>query len=134
MTILSHSYTGYHTGLTLLQLLMRVLVALLLEPSAAGVTAMSRRLHDTALQRLMRIGPQYPVHFRNVMHTCPELKQRLEAAVKVQQAAAAAAAATAQQRHLSAAAASAIKQTPAKPSIQLKMDFSNFGSGTSSTS
>ena len=75
----------------------------------------SRQLiHDTALQRLIAIGPKYPQPFRSVMTSSPELKARLEAAIKSSQ--------------------SAIKPDKqvtrtgpsTKPTITLKMDFSNF--------
>jgi hypothetical protein len=84
----------------------------------------SNKLHDYALQRLMKIGPQYPSDFRTVMQSCPELKLRLEGAVKASQL-----------RHTNTSAESAADlaaaklaaSQPTQPSIKLKMDFSNFG-------
>jgi hypothetical protein len=109
-------------------LVMRVLVSLLLEPSAvSSAPAASLKLHDNALQRLTKLGPLYPAQFRSVVVAAPELKVRLEAAIKAQQ----------QQQHSKEQAAKAggrasgssahPANAPAKPSITLKMDFSNFG-------
>ena len=82
----------------------------------------SKSLHDHALQKLMRIGPQYPAQFRTVMQTTSELRTRLEAAVKAQQASAAAAPISTPKNLPQSKPA----QQPSKPSITLKTNFSNF--------
>ena len=117
-------------GIDLLQLLMPIMVSFLVDPSAlSSASAITRRLHDNVLQRLIKIGPQYPTQFRQIMQTCPDLKARLEAAIKAQQQASQ----QAQQQHkagargVGAPGSGSVAAQPAKPSIKLKMDFSNFG-------
>lgn len=67
-------------------LLLPLLVSFLLDENAlSSAPSASRSLHDSALKDLMRIGPQHPALFRSVMGSCPELKSRLEAAVRVNQ-------------------------------------------------
>lgn len=84
-----------------------------------------RILHDNALQRLIKIGPQYPAHFRSVMQSRPELKARLESAVKAQQEVTSGSGQgqVKGQGHK----VTGVATQPAKPSIKLKTDFSNFG-------
>lgn len=70
----------------LVSLLLPLLVSFLLDENAlSSAPSASRSLHDLALNDLMRIGPQHPALFRSVMGSCPELKSRLEAAVRVNQ-------------------------------------------------
>uniref|UniRef100_A0AAV2JD53 LAA1-like C-terminal TPR repeats domain-containing protein n=1 Tax=Knipowitschia caucasica TaxID=637954 RepID=A0AAV2JD53_KNICA len=70
----------------LVSLLLPLLVSFLLDENALGsAPSASRSLHDSALKDLMRIGPQHPAAFRSLMSSCPELKSRLEAAVKMSQ-------------------------------------------------
>lgn len=79
----------------------------------------ARMLHDEALQRITTIGPRYPEQFRTIMSSQLELKSKLEAAVKLNQASV-----RAQQ-----AAEKLVKMPqnqPAKPTIALKTNFSNF--------
>ena len=81
----------------------------------------SVKLHDNALQSLMKIGPQYPAHFRSVMQSSPDLRSLLEGAVKVQKERGS----STDGRDGSKAALAASSQ-PAKPTITLKTNFGNF--------
>ena len=63
----------------------------------------------------MKIGPKYPGPFRSIMSSQPELKSRLENAVRANQA-------SAKPKQPAVQA----KVAPAQPSIKLRMDFSNF--------
>lgn len=63
----------------------------------------------------MKIGPKHPQPFKSIMTLSPELKQRLEKAIRAHQASSQAKAPKAQP-----------KVAPAQPSIKLRMDFSNF--------
>ncbi|CAH0402325.1 unnamed protein product [Chilo suppressalis] len=74
-----------------------------------------RSLHDFALQWLNRIGPKYPQEFKQMMQS-QELRLRLESAVKASQAA----------RAARTAAPRPILTRPARPTIQLRTDFSDF--------
>ena len=77
----------------------------------------SRALHEQALQKLMKIGPLYPAAFKSVISGAPDLKSKLEGAIRANQAAV----------NKMKAQHSQVKQAmPAAPSIKLKMDFSNF--------
>lgn len=97
----------------LLALLVPTLISYLLDGTAfAEAGAASRSLHEFALQNLMRIGPLYPRAFKTVMSAAPELKSRLETAVRASQA--------------SQAKAAARQPTPAvhaAPTIKLKTSF-----------
>ena len=106
----------------MLSLLVPVLVSYLVDtPRLSACTQYVRTLHDHALARLMKIGPQYPAQFRSVMAAAPDMRTRLEAAVKAQQALSGPAA----MKH-AIAMAKANGAKPAKPTIKLKTDFSNF--------
>ncbi|XP_071457596.1 HEAT repeat-containing protein 5B isoform X2 [Marmota flaviventris] len=78
----------------LLALLVPTLISYLLdENSFASASSVSKDLHEFALQNLMHIGPLYPHAFKTVMGAAPELKVRLETAVRASQASKAKAAA-----------------------------------------
>ena len=97
---------------------MPILVSYLLDGKDLAVASKpSRELHDCALETLMKIGPRYPEQFRTVMSTSVDLKPKLEAAVKIDQAAKA--------RLKSKPVTKAVAE-PSKPTITLKTDFSNF--------
>ncbi|CAB1311701.1 unnamed protein product [Coregonus sp. 'balchen'] len=70
-------------------------------------------LHEFALQNLMRIGPLYPAAFKTVIGAAPELKTRLESAVRANQASSKA----------KAAALLAQPTVQAAPTIKLKTSF-----------
>ncbi|XP_044515519.1 HEAT repeat-containing protein 5B [Gracilinanus agilis] len=97
----------------LLALLVPTLISYLLDENAfdSALTA-SKDLHEFALQNLMHIGPLYPHAFKTVMGAAPELKTRLETAVRASQA--------------SKAKAAARQPAPAihsAPTIKLKTSF-----------
>lgn len=95
---------------TMLELLVPLFV------SSLSSSSDRKLVHESLLQKLTAIGRKYPTPFRTIM--TPDLKSRLEAAIK------------------SSAAANAAKQVKrggqtgqtgrAQPAIALKMDFSNF--------
>ncbi|XP_015428057.1 PREDICTED: HEAT repeat-containing protein 5B [Myotis davidii] len=71
----------------LLALLVPTLISYLLDENAfASANTASKDLHEFALQNLMHIGPLYPHAFKTVMGAAPELKVRLETAVRASQA------------------------------------------------
>lgn len=75
---------------------------------------MARRLTSGASSAPIQVGPAYPQAFRTVVGLAPQLKQRLEAAIKAGKGGG------------SGAGAAAQRSASAAPKIQLKMDFSNF--------
>ncbi|XP_035795825.1 HEAT repeat-containing protein 5B-like isoform X2 [Anopheles albimanus] len=80
-------------------------------------------LNDHAIQWLMKIGPKYPQEFKTLMAQAPQLRSKLEAAIKRNQLNASL------QKSKSEAANAAARNSAAqqqKPTIQLKTDFSNF--------
>ncbi|XP_036118172.1 HEAT repeat-containing protein 5B isoform X3 [Molossus molossus] len=71
----------------LLALLVPTLISYLLDENYfASANTASKDLHEFALQNLMHIGPLYPHAFKTVMGAAPELKIRLETAVRASQA------------------------------------------------
>uniref|UniRef100_A0A7N9AYU1 HEAT repeat-containing protein 5B n=1 Tax=Mastacembelus armatus TaxID=205130 RepID=A0A7N9AYU1_9TELE len=71
----------------LLALLVPTLISYLLDENAiSSAPQVSKGLHDFALQNLMRIGPLYPAAFKTVIGAAPELKTRLESAIRASQA------------------------------------------------
>lgn len=98
----------------LLALLVPTLISYLLDENAfSSEPAASKDLNEFALQNLMRIGPLYPNAFKTVMGAAPELKTRLETAVRVNQASNKAKAAARQQQ----------PAVQAAPTIKLKTIF-----------
>ena len=94
-----------------------VLVAFLLdESSAPQASREASMISDRSLERLTEIGRLYPEHFRAVMSMSANLKPRLEAAVKLKQ----------KRQNQEKTMATRSAPQPAKPTITLKMDFSNF--------
>jgi hypothetical protein len=73
----------------------------------------SSGLHDFALQNLMRIGPLYPAAFKTVIGAAPELKTRLESAIRANQA-------SSKAREAARLAQPAVQ---AAPTIKLKTSF-----------
>ncbi|XP_062895810.1 HEAT repeat-containing protein 5B [Mobula hypostoma] len=98
----------------LLALLVPTLISYLLsEKTFNSAPKTSKGLHEVALQDLMRIGPLYPGAFKAVMGAAPELKSKLEAAIRASQASLQA-----------KAAAQQMKPTvQAAPTIKLKTSF-----------
>ncbi|XP_041866495.1 HEAT repeat-containing protein 5B isoform X1 [Melanotaenia boesemani] len=98
----------------LLALLLPTLVSYLLDENAiSSAPQVSKSLHDFALQNLMRIGPLYPAAFKIVIGAAPELKTRLESAIRANQASSKA----------KAAARQAQPTVQAAPTIKLKKNF-----------
>ncbi|KAM7409011.1 hypothetical protein PAMA_002637 [Pampus argenteus] len=98
----------------LLALLVPTLISYLLDENAiSSAPQVSKSLHDFALQNLMRIGPLYPAAFKIVIGAAPELKTRLESAIRANQASSKA----------KAAARQAQPTVPAAPTIKLKTSF-----------
>ncbi|KAM9365130.1 HEAT repeat-containing protein 5B isoform 2-T2 [Pholidichthys leucotaenia] len=98
----------------LLALLVPTLISYLLdENSISSAPQASKGLHDFALQNLMRIGPLYPAAFKIVICAAPELKTRLESAIRANQASSKA----------KAAARQAQPTVQAAPTIKLKTSF-----------
>ncbi|XP_029962022.1 HEAT repeat-containing protein 5B isoform X2 [Salarias fasciatus] len=98
----------------LLALLVPTLVSYLLDENAiSSAPQVSKGLHDFALQNLMRIGPLYPAAFKTVIGAAPELKTRLESAIRANQASSKA----------KAAARQAQPAVQATPTIKLKTSF-----------
>lgn len=101
-------------GVQLLALLVPTLVSYLLDENAiSSAPQVSKGLHDFALQNLMRIGPLYPAAFKIVIGAVPDLKIRLESAVRANQASSRA----------KAAARQAQPTAQAAPTIKLKTSF-----------
>ncbi|XP_077585849.1 HEAT repeat-containing protein 5B [Stigmatopora nigra] len=71
----------------LVSLLVPMLISYLLDENAIpSASKVSKSLHDFALQNLMRIGPLYPAAFKMVIGAAPDLKSRLESAIRANQA------------------------------------------------
>ncbi|MCJ8737086.1 hypothetical protein PDJAM_G00019790 [Pangasius djambal] len=67
----------------LVAVLLPILVSFLLdENTLATAPEASCSLHESALQDLMRLGPQHPAVFKAFMASAPHMKARLEAAIK----------------------------------------------------
>ncbi|KAM9450231.1 HEAT repeat-containing protein 5B [Clarias gariepinus] len=98
----------------LLALLVPTLISYLLDENAfSSAPPTSKALHEFALQNLMRIGPLYPAAFKTVMGAAPELKPRLEAAIRANQAS----------NKAKSAARQATPAVQATPTIKLKTSF-----------
>ncbi|XP_071390774.1 HEAT repeat-containing protein 5B [Centroberyx affinis] len=98
----------------LLAVLVPTLISYLLDENAiSSAPQVSKGLHDFALQNLMRIGPLYPAAFKTVIGAAPELKTRLESAIRANQASSKA----------KAAARQAQPAVQAAPTIKLKTSF-----------
>ncbi|KAF9813814.1 hypothetical protein SFRURICE_007969 [Spodoptera frugiperda] len=78
-----------------------------------------RALHEFALHWLTRVGPKHPQEFKTMMQQSSELRSKLENALKANQA-------TARSGRTSQTQRPVFDAKPAKPTIQLKTDFSDF--------
>lgn len=93
--------------------LLPILVSFLLdENTLATAPEASCSLHESALQDLMRIGPQHPAVFKSFMASAPHMKARLEAAIKGNQ-----------EIVSSKATQSQVPDKTQVPSIKLKTNF-----------
>lgn len=103
-----------HAGVQLLALLVPTLISYLLDEKAiSSAPQVSKGLHEFALQNLMRIGPLYPAAFKIVIGAAPELKIRLESAIRANQAS----------NRAKAAARQTQPTVQAAPTIKLKTSF-----------
>ncbi|XP_078516049.1 HEAT repeat-containing protein 5B [Lissotriton helveticus] len=81
------SLTEEQNRVQLLALLVPTLISYLLnDKHFASASPVSKDLHEFALQNLMRIGPHYSQAFKTIMGAAPELKARLETAIRASQA------------------------------------------------
>ena len=112
----------FFIGIQMLTLLVPILINYLLEPDQYKTKSKyCVQLHDQSLQWLMKIGPKYPQEFKTLMGQSPELRGKLEVSIKRNQTA------TAMQKVKGDAMMSMKANMPHyKPTIELKMDFSNF--------
>ncbi|TSN95643.1 HEAT repeat-containing protein 5A [Bagarius yarrelli] len=98
----------------LLALLVPTLISYLLDDNTfSSAPPTSKALHEFALQNLMRIGPLYSAAFKTVMGAAPELKPRLESAIRANQAS----------NKAKANARQAQPTVQATPTIKLKTSF-----------
>lgn len=105
----------------MLTLLVPILISYLLDAQQLKTSGkLCHQLHDQALQWLMKIGPKYPQEFKTLMSQSPDLRTKLESAVRINQ--------QANNQKLKNDFQNNAKATIAqqKPTIQLKTDFSNF--------
>ena len=102
----------------LLALFIPLVIDLLRETEGTRTNKHNKQLQDFTLDKLKKIGPMYPQEFKVIIGASPDLKQRLEAALRASQVAA------------KEATSSARVQTqggqPAAPTIKLKTTFGKF--------
>ncbi|TRY62849.1 hypothetical protein TCAL_08197 [Tigriopus californicus] len=108
----------------LLALHVPILVSqLLLDGDIKDATHLRLRLHENALNKLTQLGKLFPQEIRGIFTQHVELKTRLEAAIRINQAR------VQNAKHEAANAASNAQQRKVQdhtPSIKLTMDFSKF--------
>ncbi|XP_049845033.1 HEAT repeat-containing protein 5B isoform X1 [Schistocerca gregaria] len=114
------SLTEPQCRVEMLSLLVPILISCLLEgPAFKEANKFRQMLHEQCLQKLMKIGPQYPQEFKSLMSQSTELRSKLESAVRSSQK---------NQQKLRADSATAKTFPSQTPTIKLKTDFSNFSS------
>ena len=96
--------------------------------SSVASKALVRKLSDSALSKLTATGSLYPTQFRAILQQHPHMRGVLEAAVLAQKQAAASAQEASSKRAGISRVADENAEAAQKPSIKLKMDFSNFKS------
>ncbi|XP_017777275.1 PREDICTED: HEAT repeat-containing protein 5B isoform X3 [Nicrophorus vespilloides] len=105
-------------GIQMLTLLVPILISYLLEGQAfRSSNKYSMKLHEVSLQWLMKIGPKYPEEFKKLMSQAPDLRVRLENAVRSNQQT---------QQKIKMEMCNNKPTSAQTPSIKLKTDFSNF--------
>ncbi|XP_046971880.1 HEAT repeat-containing protein 5B [Vanessa cardui] len=102
----------------MLWILVPIVISYLREPAEIARSAPARTIHEFALNWIMRVGPKYPQEFKTMMQQSSELRTKLENAVKASQASRASRRAPPTRPNFDT--------RPAKPTIQLKTDFSDF--------
>ncbi|KAK3872016.1 hypothetical protein Pcinc_014808 [Petrolisthes cinctipes] len=106
-----------HHRVELVTVVVGVLVGWLQDTNRlSSVSQHTRQLHQYALARLQKIGPQYPQEFRSVLSNKADLRVKLESALK------------GQQKAKSKVDSSIPNLVHHQPTIKLKTDFSNFAS------
>ncbi|KAF4532735.1 hypothetical protein B566_EDAN011927 [Ephemera danica] len=110
------------SGTQLLSLLVPLLVACLREDSVTGARQ-RKSLHEYSLAWLMRVAPQYPQEFKLLMRQWPELRTRVQNAVR---GSASNSTQQSTQQQTNAQQQRNENRTHQAPTIQLKTDFSNF--------
>lgn len=101
----------------MMSIYVTVLIYLLYDSSSLSkANGFSRSLHEFCIQRLTATGPLYPLAFRSIMGGTPELKDKLTAGIKANEAIKTA------RKNMEMNKSS----EPVQPQIKLKMDFSNF--------
>ena len=79
-------------------------------------TKFPHQLHQHSLERLKKIGPLYPLAFKGAIEKSPEIRTKLETALKADKE-------KVKRQQDSKSASSTLSS---QPKIQLKMNFSNF--------
>lgn len=102
----------------ILNLLVPVLVSYLIDGQTNCTNTLLVKLHDVSLQWLMKIGPKYPQEFKNIMLQQPDLKVKLENAIRKNQ--------MKNNTRMKNEDFVSKSVTSNAPSIKLKTDFSNF--------
>lgn len=103
----------------MLKLLVPILVNCLLEGLALKeANKYTRALHEHCLQALKVIGPQYPEEFKLLMTQSPDLRRKLESAIRSSQ--------QSQNKTRAEAIVAAKAAASQSPTIKLKTDFSHF--------
>jgi len=101
----------------MLTLIVPVLINFLVDPNTMNISSHKRVLHELSLQKLMKIGPQYPQEFRALMAQSNEMRIKLETAIKNSRA----------MKQIEQNGQSTTGPPVNAPgSIKLKTDFSNF--------
>ncbi|KAL7035637.1 hypothetical protein ACKWTF_008482 [Chironomus riparius] len=107
----------------MLTLLVPILISFLLEGNQLrSATKFTIQLHEQSLQWLMKIGPKYPQQFKTLMGQAPELRSKLEAAIRSSQQQAA----NIQKANTETKENKTVVTQAPQPTIKLKTDFSNF--------
>ncbi|KAI5726294.1 hypothetical protein M8J76_000110 [Diaphorina citri] len=102
----------------MLSILVPILIKFLADRTESSyVNKHLRSLHDQSIQILMKIGPLYPQEFKSLMSESPDLRLKLEAAIKSNNV-------TNQRKEVNRTATNVI--TTATPTIKLKTNFGNF--------
>ena len=109
----------------LLSFLIPILISQLLQPENMKESSQFKiKLHENALAKLTQVGQKHSAEFKSILAAYPELKGKLESAALANQA-------RLQNERLKhggdGVGGHQRKVQDHKPSIQLKMDFSNFG-------
>lgn len=109
----------------MLTLLVPILISYLLESTTIKTqNKQTIQLHEHSIQWLMKIGPKYPQEFKTLMTKTPELRVKLESAIRSNQQMSSIQKAKTDLQNATAANKLAMQQQ--KPTIKLKTDFSNF--------